>query len=276
MAGQMSPMGAGGAGMSEVVVASEFDYLAVMIPHHDEAIATARILQRGTGRQEMRTFAASIVETQSAEVEQMKAWLAAWYPRRDTRVVYQPMMRDLAGLTGDALDRAFLEDMIRHHLMAVMTSEWLIMRNLAVHAGVIPFAANIRDTQHAEMQMMSEWLRTWFGRPGSGALVVGDRAGQARVTMTVAETGGGAIGVYNTASTAVVSLSEGATRGGLLAIGDASGNPVAKMGVQDDRYGIVLTGPADLGPYIPSSGLPGSYLLGCAGGSGCGPKGGQE
>jgi len=113
-------------------------------------------------------------------------------------------------------------------------------------------------------------------RAGSGALVVGDRAGQARVTMTVAETGGGAIGVYNTASTAVVSLSEGATRGGLLAIGDASGNPVAKMGVQDDRYGIVLTGPADLGPYIPSSGLPGSYLLGCAGGSGCGPKGGQE
>ncbi len=100
----------------------------MMIPHHEEAIATARILQRGTGRQEMRTFAASIVETQSAEVEQMKAWLAAWYPRRDTRVVYQPMMR-----------------------------------NLAVHASVIPFAANIRDTQHAEMQMMSEWLRAWFG-----------------------------------------------------------------------------------------------------------------
>lgn len=113
-------------------------------------------------------------------------------------------------------------------------------------------------------------------RAGSGALVVGDRAGQPRVTMTVADTGGGAIGVYNTASIAVVSLGEGATRGGLLAIGDASGNPMAKMGVQDDRYGIVLTGPADLGPYIPSSGLPGSYLLGCAGGSACGPKGGQE
>lgn len=78
-----------------MAVASEFDYLTEMIPHHDEAIATARILERNTERQEMRSFAASIIDTQSAEVRQMKEWLVAWYPDRDTRVSYQPMMRDL-------------------------------------------------------------------------------------------------------------------------------------------------------------------------------------
>ena len=138
---------------------SEFDYLTRMIPHHEEAIATAVILQRGTERQDVRAFAASIIRTQSAEVEQMRTWLATWYPGRETRVPYEPMMRDLTGLSGDALDRAFLEDMIPHHMMAVMMSQQLIMRDLAVNAAVVPFAANIRDTQRGEIQMMTSWLR---------------------------------------------------------------------------------------------------------------------
>jgi uncharacterized protein (DUF305 family) len=165
MTSPMSPTsggGMGGAGMP-AAVASEFDYLAGMIPHHEEAITAARILQRDTERQEVRAFAAAIIETQSAEVDQMKSWLAAWYPGRDIGVVYQPMMRDLMGLTGSALDRAFLNDMIPHHMVAVMMSQQFVMRNLAEHADVIPFAGNIRDTQHAEIQMMSRWRRVWFG-----------------------------------------------------------------------------------------------------------------
>ena len=150
-------------------VASEFDYLIQMIPHHDEAIAAAAALQRGTNRQEMRSFAASIIETQTAEVTQMRAWLATWYPGRDTSVTYQPMMRDLTGLSGDALDQAFLDDMIPHHMMAVMMSQQFLMANLANHGDVVPFARNIRDVQHNEIQMMAGWLRGWFGTaPGMG------------------------------------------------------------------------------------------------------------
>jgi uncharacterized protein (DUF305 family) len=149
-----------GMGMA---VASEFDYLTRMIPHHDEAIATARMLQQGTERQEMRGFAASIIDTQSAEVQQMKEWLAVWYPGRDTHASYEPMMRDLTGLSGSALDRAFLEDMIPHHMMAVMMSQQLLASSLPRHDTVNPFARNIRDTQRNEIQMMSAWLREWFG-----------------------------------------------------------------------------------------------------------------
>lgn len=162
---RMTPAGPGAGvgpvdtmGMS-MAVGSEFDYLTRMIPHHEEAIATARILERGTLRQDVRSFAAAIVATQTAEVEQMRTWLAEWYPGRDTRVFYQPMMRDLTGLTGSALDRAFLEDMIPHHMMAIMMSQQLIARNLAAHPAVVPFAAGIRDTQRAEIQTMSAWLR---------------------------------------------------------------------------------------------------------------------
>lgn len=156
--------GMGGMGMGMgMQVRNEFDYLTRMIPHHEEAIVAATVLQSGTQRQEMRTFAASIIETQSAEVRQMQAWLAAWYPGRDTRVTYIPMMRTLTGLNGAALDRAFLEDMIPHHMMAVMMSQQFLVANLADHGEIVPFARNIRDTQQDEIHTMTGWLRDWFG-----------------------------------------------------------------------------------------------------------------
>ena len=171
MAGMGSSGGMGsmpGTGMG-MEVANEFDYLTQMIPHHDEAIAAAKVLQRGTQRQEMRNFAVSIIETQTAEVEQMKAWLAAWYPGRDRHVNYEPMMRDLTGLGGNALDQAFLEDMIPHHMMAVMMSQRFLTASLADHPEVVPFAANIRNTQQTEIHTMAGWLRDWFGTtPGMG------------------------------------------------------------------------------------------------------------
>jgi uncharacterized protein (DUF305 family) len=153
----------GDMGHMDATVRNEFDYLTQMIPHHEEAIAAAKTLAKGSQRQEMRDFAAAIIETQSAEVAQMKAWLEDWYPNRDSHVDYTPMMRDLSGLRGDALERAFLEDMIPHHMMAVMMSQQLVSNDAAQHEVVVPFAQNIRDTQHAEIRSMSGWLGDWFG-----------------------------------------------------------------------------------------------------------------
>ena len=158
-------------------VESEFDYLAGMIPHHREAIAAAKVLARGTERQAMRDFAAAIVTTQTAEMQQMARWLSEWYPGRDPRVDYVPMMRNLDGLSGDALDRAFLEDMIPHHMMAVMMSQQLVRRRLAEHDPVVPFARGIRDMQHAEIRTMSGWLARWFGSSTMGGMRGGSMHG---------------------------------------------------------------------------------------------------
>lgn len=151
-------------------VESEFDYLAQMIPHHEEAIASARLLLEGTDRPEMEAFARDIIDTQSAEVAQMQEWLATWYPERDVSVDYEPMMRDLTGLTGDELDQAFLEDMVGHHMAAVMMSQQLLAGDLTDHPEVVPFAEQIRDGQHAEIITMRGWLADWFGQPVMGPM----------------------------------------------------------------------------------------------------------
>jgi uncharacterized protein (DUF305 family) len=54
-------------------------------------------------------------------------------------------------------------------MMAVMMSQQFLGANLADHDEVVPFAANIRNIQHNEIQTMAGWLRDWFGTtPGMG------------------------------------------------------------------------------------------------------------
>jgi uncharacterized protein (DUF305 family) len=71
------------------------------------------------------------------------------------------MMRDLTGLSGDALDLAFLQDMIGHHMSAVMMSQHLLWRGTD-HAEVAALARSIRDDQHAEIIQMQRWMTQWF------------------------------------------------------------------------------------------------------------------
>ena len=151
----------------------EADYLAEMVAHHREAVAAARELAR-SDRAEMRAFGESIVATQSAQIEQMVIWLGDWYPDQDAAVDYQPMMRDLTGLSGDDLDRVFLQDMVGHHMAAVMMSQQFLSRG-ADHEEVADLARSIRDDQHTEIVRMRRWLLRWFdirsmgGHPGGHA-----------------------------------------------------------------------------------------------------------
>jgi uncharacterized protein (DUF305 family) len=165
---RMGPM-MSGAMMGGTSAASEPEYLAEMVAHHEEAVAAARELAR-SDRAEMRAFGESIVQTQSAQIEQMKTWLADWYPDQPAAVDYRPMMRDLSSLSGDRLDRSFLQDMIGHHMVAVMMSQHLL-RQGADHAEVAALARSIRDDQHTEIIQMRRWLAQWFDtdwHPGMG------------------------------------------------------------------------------------------------------------
>jgi len=146
--------------MRHARVRDEADYLATTVEHHREAIGAARELTR-SDRPEMRRFGREIVRVQSHQVRQMSRWLARWHPDQPA-ATYQPTMRDLSGLSGAALDRAFLRDMVGHHMAAVMMSQWLLARDLDRHPSVARLAENIRDSQHLEIQQMQRWYGEWF------------------------------------------------------------------------------------------------------------------
>ena len=54
-------------------------FLSIMIPHHESAIAMAQLVPDRAAHQELKDLAAQIIASQSAEIDQMNAWLAAWY-----------------------------------------------------------------------------------------------------------------------------------------------------------------------------------------------------
>ena len=149
-------------------VRSEYDFIAEMIPHHQEAVDTASEVVTRTERPELRGFAAEIVRVQSAEIETMRSWLASWYPARSGRSNYRPMMRPTAGLSVERADRAFLEDMIMHHRMAVMMAQSLLAGRRTDREEVILFAQSIIETQNAEIEQMETWLREWYGVTAAG------------------------------------------------------------------------------------------------------------
>ena len=147
---------------------SEFVFLVEMIPHHQEAVDTSRETAARTGRPELRDFALTIAGDQAEEIRMMREWLAAWYPGKRTDPDYRPMMRPVAGLSPDGADRAFLEDMIMHHRMAVMMAAQIRNRRLSERPEILKLADDIIRTQNAEIERMETWLRDWYGVTGGG------------------------------------------------------------------------------------------------------------
>lgn len=82
----------------------------------------------------------------------------------DSGMSMSDMMMDmnaaLRGKTGDALDRAFIEEMIIHHEGAVEMAEILLQGT--TRPELIQLGNDVITAQTGEIQMMREWRQTWF------------------------------------------------------------------------------------------------------------------
>ena len=147
------------AQMQQMFVTSERSFIERMIPHHQEAIDTANeVLERGGTTDEVSELMNNIITAQTAEIESMKEWYEIWYGEsyEDTGT-YEPMMRELTDLSGEAIDRAFLEDMIMHHMGAIMMAR--SVQPYIEHNEVAELTQNIVITQSAEIGQMREILQ---------------------------------------------------------------------------------------------------------------------
>jgi uncharacterized protein (DUF305 family) len=65
----------------EAAPPSQFDqvFIDMMIPHHQGAIRMSRIELESGGDPELKTLAQTIIDAQSAEIDEMNAWREQWY-----------------------------------------------------------------------------------------------------------------------------------------------------------------------------------------------------
>ncbi len=81
-------------------------------------------------------------------------------PATDMTHSMDAMMSGLQGKTGDAFDKAFLEEMIIHHEGAVEMAKALLQNT--TRPELQKLGNDIITAQTGEIQMMKDWLQEWF------------------------------------------------------------------------------------------------------------------
>ncbi|MEZ4156682.1 MAG: DUF305 domain-containing protein [Candidatus Paceibacterota bacterium] len=150
----------GGMNHSQMMVTNEKDFIEGMIPHHQEAIDTAKeVLERGNVTPGINELLENIVAAQTQEIESMKAWYQDWYgtPYQADASEYSHMMRSLEGLSGKEIDQTFLEDMIFHHMGAIMMAR--SVAPYAEHEEIKNLTQAIIQTQAKEIDQMQQMLQ---------------------------------------------------------------------------------------------------------------------
>ncbi len=147
-----------GHDMDSMMVQSDEDFLSQMIPHHQEAIDTAKVILEKSENADLKALAQDIVDAQTSEIAQMESWGKEWFGS-DFKASddYEAMMPDLSKLEGEELDQAFIEGMIEHHEMAIMMAWQLKM--ITERPELLEMADAIVEAQSSEIETMKGWLK---------------------------------------------------------------------------------------------------------------------
>jgi uncharacterized protein (DUF305 family) len=142
----------------------EIDFMQDMIDHHAMAIMMADMcLEKNLVHEELRELCADIKATQTAEMQQMQAWLQEWYGISYAPEMNPGMMKEmekLAELDGAEFEIEFMEMMIQHHKKAVKEGEQCLKK--AYHPELREMCGDIVESQTAEIELMQTWLCEWY------------------------------------------------------------------------------------------------------------------
>ncbi len=143
----------------------DLQFIDQMIMHHQGAIMSSEHMIADSERPELRQLAESIQESQSEQIEQMRAWREEWYgdaertlgmmdPAHMEETLGDGMMEGMMG--GDMADVMFPRMMIPHHQLAIDMSEEALEE--AEHPELEELAQKIIDEQSAEIELMRGYL----------------------------------------------------------------------------------------------------------------------
>jgi uncharacterized protein (DUF305 family) len=143
----------------------EVNFMQNMIDHHNMAVMMTELCTDRAIHEQLLELCDQIAVSQSAEIEEMQAWLQDWYG-----ISYEPQMTkqmqrqlsSLARLGGARFEIAFMEMMIEHHMTAIKEGRQCVRK--AYHEELIDLCENIVTTQSTEITLMESWLCDWYDR----------------------------------------------------------------------------------------------------------------
>jgi uncharacterized protein (DUF305 family) len=143
-------------------------FIEQMIPHHESAIAMAKLALEKSKHEEVKTLANNVITSQTAEINTMKQWYKDWYgtdvPVVSSNALWGGGMMNIQVSMDELIaeadfDEAFLSQMIRHHQMAVMMANML---NASTNRSEMKKLGNdIISAQNKEIGDMQTWQQQW-------------------------------------------------------------------------------------------------------------------
>jgi uncharacterized protein (DUF305 family) len=142
-----------------------------MIPHHQQAIEMAKLVDAHTKRPQLRTLADAITTSQGQEITLMQGWLRSWGKPAtpegtDHGAMHMPGMmseadmRQLRVTKDKDFNLLFMDMMTAHHQGAIE------MANTELRDGALPevkqLAQHIIDAQQAEIDQFTKWQQEWY------------------------------------------------------------------------------------------------------------------
>ncbi len=164
-------------------------FIDMMAPHHEGAVAMARIALVRARHRQIRTLAQQIITAQENEIATMRNWRVGWFGSAATPdMAHMPplpgltMQMDMMGgitylksETAVPFDKAFINEMIPHHQMAIAAAklELTYGRQPQLQA----MALSIIESQAREVGLMQAYRELWYGVPAgathSSAMLLG-------------------------------------------------------------------------------------------------------
>jgi uncharacterized protein (DUF305 family) len=174
--GLLAACGQGG-GEQQQQASPERAFLASMVPHHESAVAMAKVSERQAKSDFVRALSEDIVQSQRSEIVQMR--------RIHERLLGAPLRPDMGahaqlGLSAQEagmdhmegaaqirdtrpFDRAFVDHMVPHHQGAVRMAEVILERSR--DRELRELATDIIAAQRKEIAQMNSFRKREYGGP---------------------------------------------------------------------------------------------------------------
>ena len=142
--------------MDHTKITSEEQFIAEMIPHHQEAVDTSKVIVANWETAVVKNLAQAIIDWQSSEITMLKGWLASQYPNSTYKSSYMAMMRSLSNLTDHELEDTYMEDMVKHHEAAIQMAKQVL--DITQKPEIVKFANDVITTQSTEIAEFKKLL----------------------------------------------------------------------------------------------------------------------
>jgi uncharacterized protein (DUF305 family) len=151
-------------------------FIDAMIQHHQGAVNMAKDVLNKSQRAETKKLAGDIIKAQEKEINQMKQWRTAWYPKASsTPMAYDSKMGHHAmtpeqmnnmmmsinlGAADAQFDLRFINAMILHHEGALVMAKDALSKSKRPE--IKKLSQDILTSQQKEIEQMKQWRQTWY------------------------------------------------------------------------------------------------------------------